>query len=145
MQFGGLTFGKGNTCFKNQIQMDEFVARFCEGGRGFGFSHTNHVHIGFPQAHGEPGKIAVAGDETETVYIAGIEDVHRVDDHRHVGRIFARGIVKLLNRCDGILQKNIFTPAVIFCLVTVDAAISGKAVGFDFIKNDRCISGTDVF
>lgn len=120
MQFGGLTFGKGNTCFKNQIQMDEFVARFCEGGRGFGFSHTNHVHIGFPQAHGEPGKIAVAGDETETVYIAGIEDVHRVDDHRHVGRIFARGIVKLLNRCDGILQKNIFTPAVIFCPVTVD-------------------------
>ena len=103
------------------------------------------IHIGFPQAHGEPGKIAVAGDETETVYIAGIEDVHRVDDHRHVGRIFARGIVKLLNRCDGILQKNIFTPAVIFCPVTVDAAIRGKAVGFDFIKNNRCISGTDVF
>ena len=103
--------------------MNKFVAGFREGGGSFGFSHADDIHVRLAQTHGKTGKIAVAGDEAEAVDIAGIQDIHGVDDHRHVGRIFPGSIVKLLDRCDGIVQQDIFVPAVIFAPVAVNAAV----------------------
>src|SRR6185312_1409090 len=75
-----------------------------------------------PDARGEPGEVAVAGDDAEAVEAPGVEQVHCVDDHRRVGGVLAHGIAELLDRLDRVAQQHLF-PAVEVGLgpVAVDA------------------------
>jgi len=66
-------------------------------------AHAEHVHPGFPQTRGEPGEVAVARHDAETFHILRVEDVHRVDDERRVGGVFAGGIAVLLDRDDRVV------------------------------------------
>ena len=125
--------------------MNEFVAGFCQGHRGFGLAHADDVHIFFPKAHGKASEIAVACYQAEAVYLAGVEDIHCVDYHCHVGGIFPGGIGKLLYRSDGVFKKDLFFPAVALGgPVAVDAAEGGVAVVFNLIENAACVFGADV-
>ena len=74
-------------------------------------------------ARGEAGEVAVRGDEAEAVEAAGVQQVHRVDDQRDVGRVLAGGVGELLLRQDGVPGQHLL-PAGLLALgeVAVDAA-----------------------
>ena len=55
---------------------------------------------GLAQPGRQPGEVAVAGHDREAVDVAGVEQVHRVDDQRGVGGVLAGGVGELLDRLD---------------------------------------------
>ena len=52
-----------------------------KGVGGLALPHADHRHARLPQAGGQAGEVAVAGHQYEAVHLAGVEDVHGVDDH----------------------------------------------------------------
>jgi len=60
----------------------------------------------FAQPRGQAGEITVAGDQAEPLEATGIEQVHRIDDHRAVGGVLAHGVAELLHRLDGVMQEH---------------------------------------
>ena len=128
----------------NQIQADELIAGLGQGQGRLGFSHSDHVHLRLTQTHCQLGKIAVAGHKAEAVHLSGIENVHGVDHHGHVRRVFPNGIVKLLDGVDGIFQERILLPAVPLRPVPVDSPVGRISVVRNFIENAGRIFLTDV-
>ena len=124
--------------------MDEFITGFGQGQRGFGFSHADHVHLLLTQTHGKLGKITVAGHQAEAVHLAGIQDVHGVNDHGHIRGIFSYCIVELLDGVDGVFQKSVLLPAVSFRPVSVNTAVGRITVIRNFVKYARRIFFTDI-
>src|SRR5699024_9732825 len=91
------------------------------------------------------GEVAVRRDDAEPVQVAGIQQVHGVDDHGRVGGVFAGGVAVLLHRDDGIVQKRIFPafqPDV--APVAVDALAGRHAEGGGLVHDDLDILGRNV-
>jgi hypothetical protein len=65
------------------------------------------LESGFPQAHGQPGEVAIARDEAEAVKALGVQEVHRVDDQRAVRRVLARGVRELLDWLDSVALQHL--------------------------------------
>ena len=103
----GGAFGRG-VLRGEDLEILELVAGGDEGAGGLLFAHAHHDHAGFPQARGEAREVAVARDDAEPVDVAGIQDVHRVDDHRGIRRVLARRVAVLLDGRDGIVEQDVF-------------------------------------
>ena len=63
------------------VEVAEMVAADSERSWCFQFADAHHQLSGFSQTYRQPGEIAVAGDKDESVHVAGIQYIHRVDDH----------------------------------------------------------------
>ena len=63
-------------------------------------THTEHEHSRFAQPLCQLRKVGIRGDQAEALHISGIENVHRIDDHRGVGRVLSVRIAVLLDRVD---------------------------------------------
>ena len=125
--------------------MNEFIAGFGQGHGRLGFSHTDHVHVFFPEPHGKPRKITVACYQAETVHLPRIKNVHSVDDHSHIRSVLSAGVGKLLYRRDGIFQENLLFPAVRPAgPVPIDPAEGRVPVIFNLIKDTGRIFRADI-
>ncbi len=138
--------GKGHldVLLRHQVQMDESVAGPGQRQGGLGFPHAQHEHVLLPQAHGQPGEVAVAGDQAEALYLVFVEDIHGVYHHGHVGGVLSRGVGELLHRHDGIFQEHALRPAVAFGPVAVDAPVAGGAVFLQLLEYGDRVLGTDI-
>ena len=87
-----------------EVQMYKFVTGSRQCKRRLRLAHAQNKHILLPQTHGKSGKITVARHQTEALYLVLIENIHRVDDHRHIRRILPCRIRELLYRHDRIFQ-----------------------------------------
>ena len=78
--------------------------------------------------HDERREIGVGRDDAEGFGLIGVKQVHRVDDHHHVGRVLALAVVELLHRADRVLVQHRL-PALqpILLPVAVGAADVGDA------------------
>ncbi len=100
----GLFFGQ------KVFEYEKAVAGFHERLGRLSFSRADDEDIAFSEALGKTGKVAVAGKQAKGVDVAGIQDIHRVDDHTGVSGVFTRGIGVLLNGSDGVLVNDIPPP-----------------------------------
>ena len=124
--------------------MDESVAGPGQSQRGLGLAHAQHEHVLLSEPHGQPGEVAVAGDQAEALDLVLVEDVHGIYHHGHVGGVLSRGVGELLHRHDGIFQKHGLRPAVALRPVSVDAPVTGGAVFLQLLKYGDRILGADV-
>ena len=60
-----------------------------------------------PQSGCKRGEIAVRAHDPEPVYLPLVEQVDRVDRHRHIGGVLSRGQVELLLRADTELVSDL--------------------------------------
>ncbi|MNS76162.1 hypothetical protein D3C72_1097010 [compost metagenome] len=80
-------------------------------------------------ARGQPGEVAVAGDDAEAVEAPGVQQVHGVDDHGAVGGVLAHGVAELLDRLDRVRQQSLLPSGQVgLGPVAVDALHGGHAV-----------------
>ena len=63
-------------------------------------THTEYEHSRFAQPLCQLRKVGIRGDQAEALHISGIENIHRIDDHRGVGRVLSVRIAVLLDRVD---------------------------------------------
>src|SRR3546814_16641232 len=89
--------------------VDELVAGGAERLGCLALAEAVDDAPGFADARGPPGAVAVAGDAAEPVEALGVEQVHRVDDHRRVGGVLAEGVAELLDGL-GRITPNPFLP-----------------------------------
>ena len=132
-------------CIIDQIQMDKFVASPGQCKWRLGFSHTKHILLLLPEPHGQSGKVAVTGYQTESVHLILVKQIHSINNHSHIRAVFAGCVGKLLNRRHRILQQNIFLPARLFGPVAVDPPAGSKSIFLQLVKNHLYISGADIF
>ena len=85
---------------------DEAGAGLAEALRGLGLADAVDVDPLLADAGGEPGEVAVRGDQAEAVEAAGMQEVHGVDDQRDVGRVLAGGVGELLLGEDGVAGEH---------------------------------------
>jgi len=108
--------------------VNEFIARRHKGMRRLLLAETIRDQPFLADAQGEPREIAVAGNEAKAVESLGIEQIHRIDNHRAVSGVFPDRITKLLNRLNGIIQQHGFPPVQIRgCPIAVNALDVGNA------------------
>ena len=119
------------------IQVFELIAGGYESLWRLLLAHAHDHHAGLPKPGGQAGKIAVAGDQTEAFHIAGVQDVHSVDDHGGVRGVFPGRVAILLDRGDRMLEKHLF-PGRQRRLgpIAVDPFVSGFAVVGNFVEYD---------
>lgn len=104
---GGGVFAFLGFCFGVQhVQVHELVAGRNKGTGRLAFAHAEHVFVGFAQAGGEAGEVAVGGDDAEAVQRGLVEQVHGVDDEGRVAGVFAVHVVVLLHGLDGVVQNH---------------------------------------
>ena len=114
------------------LDVDKFVAGSDKRLGGLLLPHAVHLLARLPQADGQAGEVAVAGHQYKAVHLAGVEDVHGVDDHGRVGGVLAGGVAVLLDGGDGVLQQDGFPGGHIGGgPVSVDALDGGGAVDGD--------------
>ena len=118
------------------FEVDEAVAGLAEGFRGAALAEAVHGQAAGADAGGKRGEVAVAGDEAEAVKGAAVEQIHRINDEAHVGRVLAFGVGELLYRDERVFEQHVFFPALRFgaAPVAVDAFDAGDAVFGDFGK-----------
>ena len=92
------------------LGVDELVAGRYERRRRLLLAEAVDDETGFADARGEPREIAVARNDAETAEPAGVEQIHRVDDQRRIGRVLAGRVAELLDRLDRVRQQR-FLPA----------------------------------
>ena len=130
---------------ENQIQIFELVAGLDKGAESLALAHADDQLAGLAQAGGQAGKITVRRDDAEAVEIAAVQQVHRVNDHSGIRRIFAGGVAVLLDGDDRIVQQRVlpaFQPNV--GPVAVDALASGDAEGRGLIENHFDVLGRNI-
>ena len=120
-----------------KIQIFKLVACGNKRLRRLLLSHTQDQHSGFPEPCCQTGEIAVRRNNTISIHISGIQNIHGINDHRRIGCVFSGGIAVLLDRNDGILQKNLF-PGGKPCTgpVSIDPFVGGYADVCHFIHDD---------
>ena len=59
------------------------------------------------QVHHQRREVGVRRDDAEGLGPVGVEQVQRIDDHRHVARVLALGVVELLHRPDRVLVQQL--------------------------------------
>ena len=74
---------------------------FCRDAGVFVAAEAVDDLAGLAQPQRQAGEVAVAGDERERLDVAGVEQVHRVDDQRRVGGVLAAGEGVLVHAADG--------------------------------------------
>src|SRR5690606_4857393 len=79
---------------------DELVAGGDEGLRRLLLAEAVHLGARFAQPRGERREIAVGGYEAIAVHVAGVQQVHRIDDQRRIAGILAARVAELLDRLD---------------------------------------------
>src|SRR5690606_30995461 len=110
------------------LGVDELVAGRDEGLGRFLLAETVHGQALLADTRGQAGEVAVAGNDAETVEIARVHQVHRVDDQRAVGGVLAGGVVELLDRRDRVGEQAVLPAAkVARGPVAVGAAHAGVA------------------
>src|SRR5690242_16623698 len=82
------------------VGVDEAVAGGDEGAGRLALAEAVDGQARLADAPRQRGEVAVAGDDAEAVEAAGVEQVHRIDDHRRVGGVLALGVAELLDRLD---------------------------------------------
>ena len=82
-------------CRVNYVEENKALAGGAEGLRRLLLAHAYDKFSGFTESRGQFVEITVAGDEAETLHIACVEDVHRVDDQADVGGVLAGSVVGL--------------------------------------------------
>lgn len=90
--------------FQN-LEEDELVACRDEGLRRLSLAEAVHDLAGLPKAGCEAGEITVAGYQAETVDIARVQEIHRINDERRVRRILSLRVGELLDGLDGMAVK----------------------------------------
>ena len=104
--FGGVNLGIGTVGIRaralasgisrvDDVEEYETLAGSAEGLRRLLLAHSYYEFAGLAQSGGQFIEIAVAGYEAESLHIAGVEDVHRVDDQADVGGVLAGSVVGL--------------------------------------------------
>ena len=88
---------RGGSRRSKYFSENELVASIPERLRCLLFPKPKNVEALFPQTNSKPCEIAIASDQTETIEFPGVQQVHRINNHRTVGSIFARGVCKLLH------------------------------------------------
>lgn len=85
--------------------VNKYIAGVHEWFWRFLFANSHHKDARLADAGGKPRVIAVARNEAEAIHHAGVQDVHRVDDHGAVCRILANGVTELLDWLEGVEIK----------------------------------------
>ena len=89
---------------RNDLQQLEGITGSPEWLGGFLLADSHYKHPGLPEALGKLGKVRITGYQAETVHIAGIEDVHGIDDHGGIRGILSGGVAVLLDGVHGPVQ-----------------------------------------
>ena len=89
---------RGRRLAAEDLEEDELLARLHERLRRLALAHPDDPLAGLAQPRRQRGEVAVAGDDREALDVAGVEQVHRVDDQRRVGGVLAGRVGELLLR-----------------------------------------------
>ena len=118
------------------LDIDELVARHDKRTRGLTLTHADDQLARLAQTGGQTGEVAVARNEAEAVHLVRVQNIHRVDDHRRVGGVLARGIAVLLDGRDGVFEQHPLPPSHGgLGPVAVDALDGGYTVFSDFVEH----------
>jgi hypothetical protein len=119
-----------------RLDVGELRAGVDERHRRLLFAEAVDLHALGQQPHHQRGEVGVAGDDRETVEVAGVQQVHRVDHHRHVRGVLAGGVGELLDRPDRVLVQHRFPRLDVRALpVAVGAAHVGHAMARDLVED----------
>lgn len=115
---------------------------------GFGVFFSPNPSTSRPDSRIRPAQarvVAVARHDAESVHALLVQNVHRVDDQRRIGRVLACRIGVLLNGRDGVLQQHLF-PGGEFRVgeIPVNAFYRRCAVVGDLIQNILYLAVRDV-
>ena len=124
------------------LEEDEPVAGGLERRRRTAPAQAVDGLAGLAQPGREPGEVGVAGDDREGVEVAGVEQVHRVDDQRGVGGVLAHGVGELLDRLDRVAVELVL-PAdeVLRRPVAVGALDRRDAVARELLEDGGGVGG----
>lgn len=111
------------------LGIDENVAGVDKRARGRFLADPHDENSLFANPRRQARIIAVARNEAESVDRSRIKNIHRVDNHRRVGRVFTDRITELLNRLNRVDLERIF-PA---------AHIRGRPVPVDAPNRDHSV------
>ena len=89
------------------LGVDKSPACLAETLRRLLLAETEYVDALLANTGREPGKIAVGGNQAETVEPAAVQQIHRVDDERDVRGILACRVGELLLGYDCVLRKDV--------------------------------------
>jgi len=129
-----------------QVDVGKLVAGRDEGLGRFLLAQAQHVFFRFPQAGGQPGEVAVGGDDAERVDLGLIQQVHGVDDQRGVRGILAADVGVLLDGLDAVVQHHVLPAAHLPGRpVAVNALDNDVAQTVGFVEDDAGVFAGDVF
>ena len=86
---------------KHIAGVDERLGRFL-------LANAHHKNSGLADACGESRVIAIGGDQTKRVHHAGMQNIHRIDNHGAVGGVLADGVTELLDGLEGVEVQRLF-------------------------------------
>lgn len=86
----------------------------------------------FSKSHGKAGTVAGVRDQTESVEVSGVEQVHRINGERAVCRVLPSRIGELLNGLNRILLED-FLP----CRICLRGEISENALDRGFTESSN--------
>ena len=92
------------------VQIEKFRATIHERERGLVPSKPDHRLPIRPQSMDQRGEVGVGRDQAECVHLSGIENIHRLDQERHVRGIFPFHQIKLLHRLDRVFMQDFLPP-----------------------------------
>ena len=55
--------------------------------------------------HDQRGEVGIRRDDAEGIGLFGIEQLHGIHRHGHIGRVLALGVIELLHGPHGVLQQ----------------------------------------
>ncbi|MNT06195.1 hypothetical protein D3C72_1408490 [compost metagenome] len=132
-----------------RFEIGELRARVDEGFRGLLFAEAINLHAIGQQAHHHRGEVGIAGHDREAIEVARVQQIHRIDHHRHVRRVLALAVGELLDRPDRVFVQHRLPPFQPRALpVAIGTAHVGHTIasdlGQDFVDlRGRCIVGVD--
>lgn len=89
------------------LDIDELVAGDDKWIRSFLLPYAVDCHPRLSKASCESGEVAITRDETKSIDLLRVEDIHSVDDHRGVSSILSSCISVLLDGSDGVFEEEI--------------------------------------
>jgi hypothetical protein len=95
--------------------------------------------------HRQAGEVAVRRHDAKPAHAARVQQLHRVDDERAVGRVLAARVLELLHGPDGEFREMLFPGRELGRgPVAVSAAHRGVAPGSDRLHDGRSVGGAGV-
>ena len=117
------------------LGVDELVAGGDEGlGRLALAEAEDHLAV-LAQPHRYPREVGIARDDAEAVEVLGVQEVHRVDNHRAVGGVLSGSVRELLDGLYGELEELVLPAAQVSARpIPVDALDARYAIFGDLGK-----------